>query len=153
MADDALHPNSNRRGVDRRSAAAKASRASRFPFSLVTEIAERRQRLDQIFFQRICRLRRQYGDAVVDKAVATWQAQRRCRRRRTVERAGAERAAVSLPGSVAKLFQATLPGHAKCDQIACDACARERRGRYEISSAVDNGNCCGHFRLWLCPSS
>jgi hypothetical protein len=44
--------------------------------SLVTEIAERRQRLDQTFYEHIRRLRREHGDRAVDQALATWQQQR-----------------------------------------------------------------------------
>ena len=74
MADADLH-STGKRGGDRNSAQAKAARAARQP-ALVTEIAERRQWLDQNFFDYVRRLRVQYGDAAVDRALAAWREQR-----------------------------------------------------------------------------
>lgn len=74
MANE-LHHNSTKRGGDRRSEKARAEQAARRP-SLVVEIAEWRQRLDQSFYDHLHELRRLHGDAVVDQALATLQRQR-----------------------------------------------------------------------------
>ena len=73
--DHEPHHTGKRRGGDRRSAKAKALQAANRP-SLVTEISERRQRLDQTFYHHLRKLRRQHGDQAVDRALATLQQQR-----------------------------------------------------------------------------
>ena len=44
--------------------------------SLITKISERREHLDQTFFNDLRELRQQHGDCAVDQALATLQAQR-----------------------------------------------------------------------------
>jgi hypothetical protein len=43
---------------------------------LVTEISERRQRLDQSFHDHLRKLRRLHGNRAVDQALSMWQRQR-----------------------------------------------------------------------------
>ena len=74
MADHELQ-HSGKRGGDRRSEKARAEQAARRP-SLVSEIAEQRQRLDQTFYEHIRKLRQQHGDHAVDQALSVWQQQR-----------------------------------------------------------------------------
>jgi hypothetical protein len=72
---DPVHSTS-KRGGDRNSAQAKAERAAKWPASLVSEIAERRQQLDQNFYDHLRELRRRHGDRAVDQALGLWQEQR-----------------------------------------------------------------------------
>jgi hypothetical protein len=74
MTDHELQ-HSGKRGGDRRSEKARAERAARQP-SLVSEIAEQRQRLDQTFYKHIRKLRHEHGNRAVDQALSVWQQQR-----------------------------------------------------------------------------
>lgn len=64
-----------KRGGDRRSKQARALQAAKQP-SLVSEISERRQLLDQNFYDYLRRLLGLHGARAVDQALATWQQQR-----------------------------------------------------------------------------
>ena len=68
------HHNGKHRGGDRRSEKARAHQAGRV--ALVTEIAERRQRLNQNFYDHLRRLRQLHGDRAVDQALSVWREQR-----------------------------------------------------------------------------
>jgi hypothetical protein len=74
MADvhDLLPNGAKKRGGDRRSETARAEQAARQP-SLIAEIKERRQQLDQSFYDYTCQLRQLHGDQAVDRALTMVQ--------------------------------------------------------------------------------
>ena len=64
-----------KRGGDRRSEHARTAQTAKQP-NLVATIAARRQHLDQVFFNDLRKLRREHGDAAVDRALAAIEQQR-----------------------------------------------------------------------------